>query len=96
MKEAIEKAALAHQKKFPIDNSCSYVGSFGNGMHHQSYKSFIAGAEFGKNEALKRVKRRLMALLTNIPHSEEYVDPNWYTGEIDIVIDEINKLLKEL
>lgn len=94
MKEAIENAALAHQKKFPIDDRCNYVGSFGNGMRHQSYKSFIAGAEFGKNEALKRVKRRLMALLTNIPHSEEYVDPNWYTGEIDIVIDEINKLLK--
>lgn len=96
MNQIIEEAALAHQKDFPINDSDGCISGFENGMHHQSYRSFIAGAEFGKNEVLKRVKHRLMVLLTNIPHSEEYVDPDWYTGEIDIVIDEINKLLKEL
>ena len=94
-KKIIEEAALKHQEKFPTDDSCSYVGCFANGVHHQSYKSFIAGAEFGKNEALKGVRLRLRTLLTNIPHSEEHVDPDWYTKEINLVIDEINKLLRK-
>ena len=95
MNQIIEEAALAHQKDFPINDSDGCISGFENGMHHQSYMSFIAGAEFGKNEALKGVRLLLRTLLTNIPHSEEHVDPDWYTKEINLVIDEINKLLRK-
>ena len=45
MKQTLEEAAIKHQNGFSTCEDASVLGAFSNGMHHQSYKSFIAGAE---------------------------------------------------
>lgn len=44
MKQTLEEAAIKHQNGFSTCEDASVLGAFSNGMHHQSYKSFIAGA----------------------------------------------------
>ena len=46
MKQTLEEAAIKHQNGFSTCEDASVLGAFSNGMHHQSYKSFIAGAEW--------------------------------------------------
>ena len=46
MKQTLEEAAKKHQNGFPTCEDESILGAFSNGMHHQSYKSFIAGAKW--------------------------------------------------
>lgn len=46
MKQTLEEAAIKHQNGFSTFEDESVLGAFSNGMHHQSYKSFIAGAEW--------------------------------------------------
>lgn len=46
MKQTLEEAAIKHQNGFSTCEDESVLGAFSNGMHHQSYKSFIAGAEW--------------------------------------------------
>lgn len=44
-------AAIEHQNGFPTCEDESVLGAFSNGIHHQSYKSFIAGAEWMANQS---------------------------------------------
>lgn len=46
MKQTVKEAAIKHQNGFPTCEDASVLGAFSNGMHHQSYKSFIAGAKW--------------------------------------------------
>ena len=46
MKQTLEEAAIKHQNGFSTCEDASVLGAFSNGMHHQSYKSFIAGADW--------------------------------------------------
>ena len=46
MKQTLEEAAIKHQNGFSTCEDESVLGAFSNGMHHQSYKSFIAGAKW--------------------------------------------------
>ena len=52
MKQTVEEAAIKHQNGFSTCEDASVLGAFSNGMHHQSYKSFIAGAEWVLNREL--------------------------------------------
>ncbi len=52
MKQTLEEAAIKHQNGFSTCEDESVLGAFSNGMHHQSYKSFIAGAEWQSNQSL--------------------------------------------
>ena len=54
-------------------------------------EAFKEGAKFTS----EYIRKDIMRLLTNIPHSEEYVDPDWYSGELDIILDKIDELLNE-
>ena len=50
-REELINAALEHQSKFETcDDEGTLVG-FANGMHKQSYESFIAGAEWQANQS---------------------------------------------
>lgn len=46
----LEEIAIEHQNSFPTCEDESILGAFSNGMHHQSYKSFIAGAEWQEKQ----------------------------------------------
>lgn len=60
MKQTLEEAAKKHQNGFPTCEDESVLGAFSNGMHHQSYKSFIVGAEWHAKQPLWiNVKERL-------------------------------------
>lgn len=60
MKQTLEEAAIKHQNGFSTCEDASVLGAFSNGMHHQSYKSFIAGAEWqSKQSPWISVKERL-------------------------------------
>lgn len=51
MKQTLEEAAIKHQNGFSTCEDASVLGAFSNGMHHQSYKSFIAGAEWQSRQS---------------------------------------------
>lgn len=60
MKQTLEEAAIKHQNGFSTCEDASVLGAFSNGMHHQSYKSFIAGADWqAKQSPWISVKERL-------------------------------------
>lgn len=60
MKQTLEEAAKEHQNSFPTCEDESVLGAFSNGMHHQSYKSFITGAEwYAKQYPWINVEERL-------------------------------------
>lgn len=46
MKQTVEEAAKEHQNKFETCDDEGTLSGFINGMHKQSYESFIAGAEW--------------------------------------------------
>lgn len=51
MKQTLEEAAIKHQNGFSTCEDASVLGAFSNGMHHQSYKSFIAGAKWQSKQS---------------------------------------------
>lgn len=60
MKHTVEEAAREHQTHFEICDSEGTISGFINGMHKQSYESFISGAEWqSKQSPWISVKERL-------------------------------------
>lgn len=60
MKQTVEEAAKEHQTHFEICDSEGTISGFINGMHKQSYESFISGAEWqSKQSPWISVKERL-------------------------------------
>lgn len=59
-REELINAALEHQSKFETCDGEGTLVGFANGMHKQSYESFIAGAEWqAKQSPWISVKERL-------------------------------------
>lgn len=60
MKQTVEEAAREHQSHFEICDTEGTISGFINGVHKQSYESFIAGAEWqSKQSPWISVKERL-------------------------------------
>lgn len=60
MKQTVEEAAREHQTHFEICDTEGTISGFINGMHKQSYESFISGAEWqSKQSPWINVKERL-------------------------------------
>lgn len=60
MKQTVEEAAREHQTHFEICDAEGTINGFINGMHKQSYESFISGAEWqSKQSPWISVKDRL-------------------------------------
>jgi len=60
MKQTVEEAAREHQTHFEICDAEGTISGFINGMHKQSYESFISGAEWqSKQSPWISVKERL-------------------------------------
>nr|DAE60418.1 MAG TPA: Protein of unknown function (DUF551) [Caudoviricetes sp.] len=60
MKQTVEEAAREHQTHFEICDTEGTISGFINGMHKQSYKSFISGAEWqSKQSPWISVEKRL-------------------------------------
>lgn len=81
-REELINAALEHQSKFETCDGEGTLVGFANGMHKQSYESFIAGAEWQAKQSPwhdtteKPVQGKLCLV--------EYKDPN---GEIRVRLD---------
>lgn len=60
MKQTVEEAAREHQTHFEICDTEGTISGFINGVHKQSYESFISGAEWqSKQSPWISVKERL-------------------------------------
>nr|DAE67100.1 MAG TPA: Protein of unknown function (DUF551) [Caudoviricetes sp.] len=60
MKQTVEDAAKEHQAHFEICDTEGTISGFTNGMHKQSYESFISGVEWqSKQSPWISVKERL-------------------------------------
>ena len=60
MKQTVEEAAREHQSHFEICDTEGTISGFINGVHKQSYESFISGAEWqSKQSPWISVKERL-------------------------------------
>ena len=60
MKQTVEEAAREHQTHFEICDAEGTISGFINGMHKQSYESFISGVEWqSKQSPWISVKERL-------------------------------------
>lgn len=88
MKQTLEEAAIKHQNGFSTCEDESVLGAFSNGMHHQSYKSFIAGAEWqAKQSPWISVEDAIPNELAKGMCQVKYVD-----GSIDeMAMREVNK-----
>lgn len=81
-REELINAALEHQSKFETCDDEGTLSGFINGMHKQSYESFIAGVEWQAKQSPwhdtteKPVQGKLCLV--------EYKDPN---GEIRVRLD---------
>lgn len=51
MKQTVEEAAREHQTHFEICDAEGTISGFINGMHKQSYESFISGAEWQSKQS---------------------------------------------
>lgn len=51
MKQTVEEAAREHQTHFEICDTEGTISGFINGMHKQSYESFISGAEWQSKQS---------------------------------------------
>lgn len=60
MKQTVKEAAREHQSKFEVCNDAvlSVSGAYDNGVHDQSYDSFIAGAAWRINSVWHRADER--------------------------------------
>lgn len=79
MKQTLEEAAREHQNGFQTYDDESVLCAFSNGMHHQSYKSFIAGAEWHAKQSIEV----LSSVLENWVHG----------GDADCIIAEFEEKL---
>lgn len=88
MKQTLEEAAIKHQNGFSTCEDESVLGAFSNGMHHQSYKSFIAGAKWqAKQSPWISVEDAIPNELAKGMCQVKYVD-----GSIDeMAMREVNK-----
>ncbi len=60
MKQTVEEAAREHQTHFEICDAEGTISGFINGVHKQSYESFISGAQWqSKQSPWISVKERL-------------------------------------
>lgn len=60
MKQTVEEAAREHQTHFEICDTEGTISGFINGVHKQSYESFISGAQWqSKQSPWISVKERL-------------------------------------
>lgn len=88
MKQTVEEAAKEHQNKFETCDDEGTLSGFINGMHKQSYESFIAGAEWqAKQSPWISVKERLpetkdkVLVLNRMKRSDKYfVSENCYVN----------------
>lgn len=88
MKQTVEEAAKEHQNKFETCDGEGTLVGFANGMHKQSYESFIAGAEWqAKQSPWISVEERLpetkdeVLVLNRMKRSDKYfVSENCYTN----------------
>lgn len=103
MKQTLEEAAIKHQNGFSTCEDASVLGAFSNGMHHQSYKSFIAGADWqAKQSPWISVKERPPKhnIEVIICHEREFyigkmyhsMQSNWWRvsddGRTDMIVNE--------
>ncbi len=51
MKQTVEEAAREHQTHFEICDAEGTISGFINGMHKQSYESFISGAQWQSKQS---------------------------------------------
>lgn len=51
MKQTVEEAAREHQTHFEICDAEGTISGFINGVHKQSYESFISGAEWQSKQS---------------------------------------------
>jgi hypothetical protein len=51
MKQTVEEAAKEHQAHFEICDTEGTISGFTNGMHKQSYESFISGAQWQSKQS---------------------------------------------
>lgn len=87
-REGLINAALEHQSKFETCDGEGTLVGFANGMHKQSYESFIAGAEWqAKQLSWISVEERLpetkdeVLVLNRMKRSDKYfVSENCYTN----------------
>lgn len=81
-REELINAALEHQSKFETCDGEGTLVGFTNGMHKQSYESFIAGAEWQAKQSpwYDTTEKPVQGKLCLV----EYKDPN---GEIRVRLD---------
>lgn len=58
-REELINAALEHQSKFETCDGAGTLIGFTNGMHKQSYESFIAGAEWVLKEMSDHIRNNM-------------------------------------